>query len=175
MEVRQGFIRSKAPDDSWSEAVTVAFDPDRVGLDRLVEVHLATHSATANHVLRSRYRSAVYGADDEAILEADAAIARWAERHGVLPVTRALALTDFRPSPERIASSCWTRAVSPKKARMRRCSRSRACMPSFGSDRPPNGPARMRAAQTGPRTLDKISARAIVGARGGGSVCPSSD
>ena len=30
-EVAQGFCRSTAPNEDWSEAVMVAFDPDQIG------------------------------------------------------------------------------------------------------------------------------------------------
>ncbi|RZJ43496.1 MAG: peptide methionine sulfoxide reductase, partial [Brevundimonas sp.] len=64
--VEQGFIRSAPPDDSWSEAARVTFDPDVLPPQVLIEAHLLTHSATSDHAMRGKYRSAVYvpgGAD----------------------------------------------------------------------------------------------------------------
>ena len=59
-EVRQGFIRSDGPDEAWSEAVEISFDPDRVSLRDLIAVHLSTHASEADHKMRGKYRCAVY-------------------------------------------------------------------------------------------------------------------
>ena len=59
-QVEQGWIASTPPDDAYSEAVLVHYAEDRVSLEELVAIHLATHSSTSTHALRSRYRSAVY-------------------------------------------------------------------------------------------------------------------
>ncbi|MEP3049612.1 MAG: peptide-methionine (S)-S-oxide reductase [Roseibium sp.] len=58
--VEQGFISSDTPDDSWSEAVIVTFDPGTLPLEVLIEIHLRTHSSTSSHKMRGKYRSAVY-------------------------------------------------------------------------------------------------------------------
>ncbi|MFT6868024.1 MAG: peptide-methionine (S)-S-oxide reductase [Cyclobacteriaceae bacterium] len=60
LKVDQGWIASKAPDDSFSEAVIVYFDPEIIDLHTLINVHLLTHSSSGNHSMRSKYRSAVY-------------------------------------------------------------------------------------------------------------------
>lgn len=60
VRVEQGWIASAAPDDFFSEAVIVHFDPTRIDLRELLAVHLETHAASSNHGLRGRYRSAVY-------------------------------------------------------------------------------------------------------------------
>ena len=62
--VEQGFIAASAPDDAFSEAVIVHFDPDTIELDELLRVHVETHSSSGDHSLRGRYRSAVYVFDD---------------------------------------------------------------------------------------------------------------
>lgn len=59
-KVDQGWIQSKAPNDSYSEAVFVTFDPKLISLETLIEVHLNTHSCTSEHSMRSKYRSAIY-------------------------------------------------------------------------------------------------------------------
>ena len=58
--VAQGWIAPATALDDFSEAVLLTFDPCRIGLDTLIAVHLHTHSCTADHALRGRYRSAVY-------------------------------------------------------------------------------------------------------------------
>jgi len=60
-KVEQGWIASSLPEaNEFSEAVIVHFNPARISLDILTEIHLFTHNATSSHVLREKYRSAVY-------------------------------------------------------------------------------------------------------------------
>lgn len=100
-EVRQGFIASDPPDEGWSEAVEVSFDPARVSLADLIGVHLATHASAANHRMRGKYRSAVYAPDT--VLQARCAglITQVEAETGCVVVTRALMHRGFRPSDER--------------------------------------------------------------------------
>ncbi len=58
--VEQGFIASSLPYDNFSEAVIVHYDPKIISLSHLVEIHLHTHSSTSMHIMRKKYRSAVY-------------------------------------------------------------------------------------------------------------------
>lgn len=58
--VAQGFIKSHAPHDSYSEAVVVLFDPGIIPLEVVIDVHLRTHSSMSSHKMRRKYRSAVY-------------------------------------------------------------------------------------------------------------------
>jgi peptide-methionine (S)-S-oxide reductase len=59
-KVEQGFIKSFFPQDTFSEAVIVTFDPQAIPLDVLIDVHLRTHASTSAHRMREKYRSAVY-------------------------------------------------------------------------------------------------------------------
>ena len=60
-KVEQGWISAAHLDAmSPSEAVIVHFDASLISLDTLIEIHLFTHNATSNHVLREKYRSAIY-------------------------------------------------------------------------------------------------------------------
>lgn len=59
-KVEQGWIASEGEAADFSEAVIVTFSPDVITLETLVAVHLHTHSCTANHTMRAKYRSAVY-------------------------------------------------------------------------------------------------------------------
>ena len=61
--VEQGWIASDNENTSFSEAVIVTFNPEIINLQTLIEIHLHTHSCTANHNMRSKYRSAVYTFD----------------------------------------------------------------------------------------------------------------
>ena len=59
-EVKQGYIKATEPNDYWSEAILVSFDPKAVTLNQLIAIHLRSHAATATHSMRRKYRSAVY-------------------------------------------------------------------------------------------------------------------
>ena len=58
--VEQGYVASTGNNNSFSEAVIVHFNTERISLKTLIEIHLHTHKSTSNHSLRERYRSAVY-------------------------------------------------------------------------------------------------------------------
>lgn len=59
-KVEQGWIASTPPNDAFSEAVLVHYDPSQIPLPVLIAIHLHTHAATKAHTFRSKYRSAVY-------------------------------------------------------------------------------------------------------------------
>jgi peptide-methionine (S)-S-oxide reductase len=58
--VLQGWISSDGEYSGFSEAVIVEFDEQIISPETLIAIHLATHSCTSNHQMRSKYRSAVY-------------------------------------------------------------------------------------------------------------------
>jgi peptide-methionine (S)-S-oxide reductase len=99
--VEQGFIRADAPDDNFSEAVLLTFQPDKISLGSLIEIHLRTHSSTSNHSMRSKYRSAVYVMDE---VQADAArrvLIELGPGFDAPLVTRILPFRAFKASDER--------------------------------------------------------------------------
>lgn len=100
-KVRQGFICSDAPDDTWSEAVEVSFDPTRISLRDLIAVHLITHASEADHKMRGKYRSAVYTADDGLAADSKKLIAEVALESDSKFVTRVLRHRGFKPSDAR--------------------------------------------------------------------------
>lgn len=99
--VDQGFIRSDAPSDTWAEGVIVHFDPALIDLSTLIEVHLRTHRATAPHVAKSKYRSAIYVEGEEQQKRAADAIAAVQNGFDDRIETRVLDFRDFKPSDER--------------------------------------------------------------------------
>ncbi len=99
--VEQGFIRSDPPADSWSEAVIVHFDPAVIDLPTLIEVHLRTHSATREHALRSKYRSALYAFDDAQRFTAEKTLAALQGEFEERLVTQVLAFQAFQASDAR--------------------------------------------------------------------------
>lgn len=60
LKVEQGWISSTGTDHELSEAVIVHYEEEKIKLKSLIEIHLHTHSCTAQHVMRSKYRSAIY-------------------------------------------------------------------------------------------------------------------
>lgn len=72
--VEQGWITSDGENHTPSEAVIVSFDASEIKLETLIAIHLHTHSCTANHDLRSKYRSAVYTFNSEQVTLAKQAI-----------------------------------------------------------------------------------------------------
>ena len=99
--VEQGFAASVPPDEAWSEAVRVTFDPERLPLDILLEVHLRTHASTSAHKLRGKYRSAVYVFDEAQRAQAEAVLATLQAGFDAPLVTRVLPFAAFRASEPR--------------------------------------------------------------------------
>ncbi len=100
-EVRQGFIRSDPPEDGWSEAVEIDFDPQQVALDDLLAVHLATHASTSAHQMRGKYRSAVYTTTEAQYDEAATVLQRLRTICATEFVTRVLHHRGFKSSDSR--------------------------------------------------------------------------
>lgn len=99
--VSQGFISSETPHDTFSEAVVVEFDPDRIPLAALIEIHLRTHASTSNHKMRGKYRSAIYFTS---LSQAEQARDHLAVLQGEFEeqlVTQVLPLVDFQSSDEK--------------------------------------------------------------------------
>lgn len=80
---RTGFIAADPPHQAYSEAVSVTWDPDLIGFDDLIYVHLATHASMSQHKMRGKYRSAVYVKDDASAEQARRIIAELARRPAV--------------------------------------------------------------------------------------------
>ena len=111
--VEQGWIRSTAPDDAESEAIVAHYAPGVIGLDALVEVHLATHASTADHAMREKYRSAVYTRGEAQRAEAEQALAACRTATGERYVTRVLPLVGFRLNAPEYLDYYRTRPDAP--------------------------------------------------------------
>lgn len=98
--VEQGWIASRPPDDTPSEAVRVTFDPSVIDLETLICVHLYSHSSTSLHSMRNKYRSAVYVIDDQQTTQAQNAIAAIQPEFDQPIITRVLPLATFRLNDE---------------------------------------------------------------------------
>lgn len=111
-KVEQGYIKSNAPQDSWSEAVIVHFsDPDRI--PELMAIHLATHNSTSEHSRRSEYRSAVYYFDDAIKRELEDLLISLSRKRNKNYITKVLAYRGFKASRESILNYYKTRPDAP--------------------------------------------------------------
>ena len=59
-QVEQGWVSSKDQPSFYSEGVIVHFNERLIPLETLIHIHLLTHSSSAKHAMRNKYRSAVY-------------------------------------------------------------------------------------------------------------------
>lgn len=101
VDVAQGFICAPPPQDSWSEAVIVSFDPAEIDLGTLVEVHLRTHASTSHHKMRGKYRSAIYTFSDAQTQSAMGILDGLQVGFEEPLVTMVLEHAGFKPSDER--------------------------------------------------------------------------
>ena len=111
--VQQGFIRSTAPNDSYSEAVIVTFDPAIIPFDILTQVHLRTHASTSKHKMRGKYRSAVYTFSDEQATELRTLIAEQQGDFDAPLVTQTLPFVAFKASDARFQNYYATDSERP--------------------------------------------------------------
>ncbi|NHF59491.1 peptide methionine sulfoxide reductase [Flavobacteriaceae bacterium TP-CH-4] len=111
--VKPGFVASNGKYDTFSEAVIVSYDPDEISLKELVLIHLHTHESTANHSMRTKYRSAVYTieSEDEQVLNT-----MWEELQGEFKrklITEILPFKRFRPSDEQFHAYYYSNPNKP--------------------------------------------------------------
>lgn len=92
-EVLQGWVAVEG--DDFSEAVLVTLN-EEISLGDLVEIHLATHSCTAEHSMRRKYRSAVYVLDEAQARDAQVVLARLQKEYEQPIITRVLPLKEFK-------------------------------------------------------------------------------
>ena len=126
--VQQGFLRSHAPHDFYSEAVLVNFDSSIVSLDILIEIHLRTHASSSAHSMREKYRSAVYVHDDHQAQYCRFALESLQRAFEKPLITQVLQIQGFTLSEDRYRNYyatnpnrpfCATR-IEPKLAMLRR-------------------------------------------------------
>ena len=126
--VEQGFIKSTAPHDTFSEAVVVTFDPATIPLAVLIDVHLRTHASTSQHKMRGKYRSAVYVYSNEQAEQVRRHIQGAQSDFDDPLVTLTLGFEGFDPSPDQFvdyyntdpSKPFCTTYIDPKLAKIRR-------------------------------------------------------
>jgi peptide-methionine (S)-S-oxide reductase len=89
-------------DTGHAEAIRIAFDPDVLSYDDLLDIFFATHDPTQlnrqGNDVGTQYRSAIFPQDDEQRDAAIAAISRANEQHGGKVVTTIEPQADWYPA-----------------------------------------------------------------------------
>ncbi len=98
-KVEQGWLAASAPNDTLSEGVLLEFDQDLISLQDLITIHIETHSASAQHSMRGKYRSAVYAKDPALQLSVSSLISHLNEHLSNPVITQTLDLVQFKPQP----------------------------------------------------------------------------
>ncbi|MDX6748042.1 peptide-methionine (S)-S-oxide reductase [Polaribacter sp. PL03] len=99
-KVEQGWVSSTQKNNTFSEAVIIHFNTEKIALKTLIEIHLLTHKSTSNHSMRTKYRSAIYyftQQQKEATLQL---IEKFQESFNDKIITKTLEFKGFKPSSE---------------------------------------------------------------------------
>ena len=97
-KVEQGFIATKEDAVTFSEAIIVHYNPEIIRLGDLIQIHLYTHNSTADHSMRSKYRSAVYVFKHADFKKVEATLTRLQSDFSKPLVTKAQHFGAFKPS-----------------------------------------------------------------------------
>lgn len=100
-KVHQGFIKSAPPNDYFSEAVVIEFNPQEIPLNELIEIHLRTHASTSNHSMRKKYRSAIYTYTDEQAADVTSILKQLQTGFEKKLITQVLPFVEFQSSEEK--------------------------------------------------------------------------
>ncbi len=74
------------------------FDPEVIGLARLIDIHLHTHASTSQHSMRAKYRSAIYAHSPQQAEQAKTILNEIQDDFSEPLVTRVLPLIGFKSS-----------------------------------------------------------------------------
>ena len=99
IKVKQGWI-SASEAKEFSEAIFLHFDPEKISLKELIEVHLLTHKSTSGHSMRKKYRSAVYTFTEAQKMEADKILGLLQKDFQDTLITGVYNYKEFKMSPE---------------------------------------------------------------------------
>lgn len=112
-KVEQGWIASTGEHIAFSEAVLVHFDPQKIDLHTLIEIHLLTHSCTSNHTMRGKYRSAIYVFDKDQFEAASSSLAKHQINWEQPIITKVLEFADFKLNTEDYLNYYQSRPDAP--------------------------------------------------------------
>ncbi len=111
--VRQGYVKSVAPNDTWSEAILIDYDSEAVDLVYLIDIHLETHASTVGHQRRTEYRSAIYNFHPDQIKPIEAVMSSLSRKRKKSYITQILEFAEFKESRESIRNYYKTRPEAP--------------------------------------------------------------
>jgi len=98
-EVQQGWIASFDDQYAFSEAVIVFYNQLDISLEKLIEIHLLTHSSTSDHSMRKKYRSAIYSFTEEQSNQSKSIISKFQKDCNDRIITKVYPFKSFKPSP----------------------------------------------------------------------------
>ncbi|WP_158840778.1 peptide-methionine (S)-S-oxide reductase [Polaribacter sp. L3A8] len=97
-KVEQGWVASTDINNTFSEAVIVHFNIEKIALKTLIEIHLLTHKSTSNHSMRTKYRSAIYYFYHQQKEESIQIIEQLQGSFSDSIITKVIAFKTFKPS-----------------------------------------------------------------------------
>lgn len=131
-KVEQGWISAHSAADaltltSFSEAIVVTFSPQKIELADLIAIHLHSHSCTSNHLLREKYRSAIYVFTETQKEQSIHAINRLQADFDKAIITQVLSFNAFKGNQEKYLqyyqknseNSFCQNFINPKLTRLR--------------------------------------------------------
>ncbi|MEN8816356.1 MAG: peptide-methionine (S)-S-oxide reductase [Nonlabens sp.] len=110
--VKQGYIKSVAPQDHRSEAIIIEFSDLKL-LERIIDIHLQTHASTKQHSRRKEYRSAIYYFDEEMKSKVEVVMNTLSRKRNQKYITQLLPFVSFEKSWENIRNYYKTRPNAP--------------------------------------------------------------
>lgn len=99
-KVEQGWVSSIEKNDTFSEAVIVHFNEEKINLKTLIEIHLLTHKSTSNHSMRNKYRSAIYYFSENQKRKCEITIDDLKSKFENKIITQVLKFHQFKPSSD---------------------------------------------------------------------------
>ncbi|MCO7224735.1 peptide-methionine (S)-S-oxide reductase [Pleionea sp. CnH1-48] len=112
-KVEQGWLASFDEHDSLSEGVIVHFDSQKLPLEALITIHLATHSSTSNHSMRSKYRSTIYYFSEHQAQQAENCITKVQADINKMIITQVLAFNRFKENSEKYRNYYYSNPDKP--------------------------------------------------------------
>ncbi|SHI80953.1 peptide-methionine (S)-S-oxide reductase [Arenibacter nanhaiticus] len=111
--VDQGFISIDTGEDSFSEAVIVYYQADKIGLHVLISIHLYTHRSTSVHSMRKKYRSAIYTFNEADRKSAETSLEILQQQFSTPLITQVYPFKAFRFSDEMFHNYYYTDPNKP--------------------------------------------------------------
>lgn len=112
-DVRSGWICATGEHSAESEGVVIQFDPQKISLETLIDIHLLTHASASNHSMRHKYRSAIYMLSEDQLMRGNQIVETLAARHRSSFITQTLLYSAFRPVSEAYRNYYFTAPDRP--------------------------------------------------------------